>query len=377
MVVTGAFEIGGGIATVNRMVMQAIHSRKQNNYQIDVLALLEHGNSLTRCSAQINNMRYQCFAGNRIQFVLAAWRKLLVTRYEWVYCDLVNVAIVLAPWALARLCRYVVWLHGMEVFAPLPNWEGHVGLRAAWKCLASSRFTRDSVLKRYPYLPVIACDLGLDPNKYGVDVPMLYGKIQRPLLFKSAGGSEGLLGKQVILHVGRMVLGEQYKGQDVLIRTMPGILKEYPGAQLVLAGYGDDMARLLNLTQSMPREVQLAVFMPGFVPDDELDELYRHCYLFAMPSRGEGFGLVYLEAMRWAKPCIGSRLDAAQFLIHHNETGLLVSDPTSPEEVGQAIKRLLCDEEMAIKMGETGYHLLKQRYLFRHFMERFWRAIEE
>ena len=179
-----------------------------------------------------------------------------------------------------------------------------------------------------------------------------------PSFLTAVNGYSHRLGDRVLLLVGRMSASEQYKGQDVMIQTMPHILTVCPQAQLVIVGKGDDTDRLLHLAQAQPTDVQAAIFMPGYVSDDILQRLYQQCYLFTMPSRGEGFGLVYLEAMRWAKPCLGSSVDAARCIIRNGETGVLVDNPTDAREVAEKIIDLLDDTAKAIDMGQRGRALL-------------------
>ena len=110
-------------------------------------------------------------------------------------------------------------------------------------------------------------------------------------------GSTQILDQRIVLHVARMASTERYKGQDCLLEAFPLIHAFCPDVQLVLVGHGDDMPRLCAIAGSLPSEMQCRVFLPGYVSRVLLEQLYERCYLFAMPSSGEGFGLVYLEAM--------------------------------------------------------------------------------
>jgi glycosyltransferase involved in cell wall biosynthesis len=134
---------------------------------------------------------------------------------------------------------------------------------------------------------------------------------------------------------------------------------------------------LQALAKSLAPSVQRQIFMPGFADAALLKQLYEACYLFAMPSRAEGFGLVYLEAMSYAKPCLGSKVDAAKTVIREGVTGLLVDDPASSEELAEKISKLMANPEQARAMGEAGYELVRTNHLFSHFKERFCRLITE
>jgi len=80
-----------------------------------------------------------------------------------------------------------------------------------------------------------------------------------------------------------------------------------------------------------------------------------------MPSRGEGFGLVYLEAMRAGIPCVAARGGAAEEVVVDGETGLLI-DPASPEELAAALARLLADPGLRARMGEAGQRRWRRNF---------------
>lgn len=370
LLLTGAFGSDGGIAALNRLTISALAGR----YALDILLLAENEPKLDRrYLPQGNSVHMRAFAGGKINFVLAAWRAVLSRAYDLVLVDHVNLASALAPLRWLGLAQYTVWLCGLEVFPPRPDFEGGLGLRNASRRLAISEFTHRSVGARFPDLKIEVCDLALDPVRHipGGSSGETAGEVE----LISLDGTRHKLGGRVLLHVGRMSTLERFKGQEVLIDAFPRIHQRYPDAQLVLAGQGDDLERLRARALAFPPEIHSSIFMPGYVADDTLERLYRRCYLFAMPSLGEGFGLVYLEAMSRGKPCIGARADATPYVIREDETGLLVDDARSPEEVAEAVLWLLDHPEEAGRMGRAGYDLVQSYYLFPHFTERFWSAL--
>jgi glycosyltransferase involved in cell wall biosynthesis len=94
-----------------------------------------------------------------------------------------------------------------------------------------------------------------------------------------------------------------------------------------------------------------------------------------MPSRGEGFGLVYLEAMRFGKPCIASTVDGGSEVVVDGHTGLLVPPDDLPA-VRDAAVRLLSDDAFAERLGEAGRQRLESRYRFQHFQDRLLERLE-
>src|SRR5205807_6434682 len=111
------------------------------------------------------------------------------------------------------------------------------------------------------------------------------------------------------------------------------------------------------------------VHFAGYVPDPELPAYYEACDVFAMPSFGEGFGLVYLEAMFHAKPCLAGNRDAAPEVVRQGETGLLV-EPGNVAQVEQALIRLLEDRAFAVQLGRAGRARLEEEFTYERFRQR-------
>jgi phosphatidylinositol alpha-1,6-mannosyltransferase len=167
-----------------------------------------------------------------------------------------------------------------------------------------------------------------------------------------------------VLIVGRMWSSERGKGHDALLAALPRVRERVPHAELWIVGSGDDAPRL----ESTARESGLtgAVRFFGGVSDRELGRLYRSAAVFAMPSRQEGFGLVYAEAMWHGLPCIGSTLDAAGEVISDGRTGLLVPyDAIEP--LANAIVGLLSDRELAARMGSAAAAEARRRFTYPRF----------
>jgi phosphatidylinositol alpha-1,6-mannosyltransferase len=112
-----------------------------------------------------------------------------------------------------------------------------------------------------------------------------------------------IVDEKVLLTVGRLASTEAYKGQDRVIRALPDIISKIPDVMYLIAGEGDDKPRLQSLVEAL--SVEAHVQFLGRIDDEELVALYRLANLFVMPSDGEGFGIVYLEAMACGCPALG------------------------------------------------------------------------
>jgi phosphatidylinositol alpha-1,6-mannosyltransferase len=175
-------------------------------------------------------------------------------------------------------------------------------------------------------------------------------------------------GNPFALIVARMAAGERYKGHDVLIDIWPRVQAEVSGARLVVVGDGDDRTRLTARAAALRED---ATFL-GYVSDRTLRGLYRDCAFFVMPSRDEGFGLVFLEAMQARKACIGA-VGAAAEIIEDGVTGFVV-DPNDSEQILKAVVTLFREAETRERMGQAGAVRVARQFTEEQFRHRF-RAI--
>ncbi len=176
-----------------------------------------------------------------------------------------------------------------------------------------------------------------------------------------------------VLFVGRF---EKRKGIDELLEVIPGLLAEYPQVEFRLVG--DD--RLPHPEGGLTyRERFLAahadapwldrVQFPGFVDDVALQAEYRACHIFVAPSRYESFGLIYLEAMREAKPCVGCQVGGIPEVVADGVTGLL-TPPGDAAALAAALGRLINDTGLRQRLGEAGLMRYRAEFTVAAFAER-------
>jgi phosphatidylinositol alpha-1,6-mannosyltransferase len=256
----------------------------------------------------------------------------------------------LAPLALMlaiRGARVAVFLHGIEVWTPLRRREAVVFDRAA-ALVANSHHTVArfrAANPRFASHDVGVCHLGVGPAPAVAVPPPLDG---------------------YALIVGRLAASERYKGHDALINAWPGVRARVPDARLVVVGDGDDRGRLESLARK--RGVGDHVVFAGRVPAAELAGWYEHAAFFAMPSTGEGFGLVYVEAMRAGKVCLAAR-GAAEEILEDGVTGVFV-DPGARDAVADAVVRLFSDRDGRDRMGRAAASRVASAFEERHFAAR-------
>jgi phosphatidylinositol alpha-1,6-mannosyltransferase len=236
----------------------------------------------------------------------------------------------LAPiaWAAAKLtgARWALCLHGVE----------------AWPAVASAR-RRFFGLRADAIVSVSALTLGRFRSWCPVD-PARCVVIPNAMDFTSyAPGPRdpvlearyGLTGKRVILTLGRLDPRERYKGFDEIIELLPELA---PDVTYLIAGKGEDRARLEAKAAALG--VADRVVFAGMVPEAEKVATYRLADAYAMPSTGEGFGFVFLEAMACGIPAIASDLDGGREAVREGKLGQVV-DPRDREGLKAAIVRAL------------------------------------
>ncbi|MBI3669965.1 MAG: glycosyltransferase family 4 protein [Acidobacteria bacterium] len=268
----------------------------------------------------------------------------------------------LAPlaWAMKTLAprvRTVVLSHGIEVWQPLARLRRRA-LRHADCVLAPSRYTAQRLVEVQGVAEAKVRQLpwGLDPGF----VVALGGTGQNHL---PVGFPPG----RVILTVGRWAANERYKGVDTLIQALPALLSSAPDVFLVAVGDGDDRGRLERLAAEIG-VTQRVHFLAGLT-QSELRACYAHCDVFALPSCGEGFGLVFLEAMAQGKPVVGGAHGGTPDIVEDSVTGILVPHG-DVARLTQALETLLRNDVLRQQMGLQGHQRVEKEFLFEHFAAR-------
>ncbi len=234
------------------------------------------------------------------------------------------------------------------------------GASGAW---VISEYTGNQVAQRGGARERIANILAaVNPDEFAVD-PEKVAELREKL-----GLTEG---EKVLLTVGRLVWR---KGHAQVMKALPEIIQQVGPVRYLIAGSGPEEQTLRKLPHG--HEVE---FLPG-VPDEYLPALYALAEVFVMPSRNlpgepiEGFGLVYLEANLCGTPAVGGKTGGTADAIIDGVTGLLV-DPEKPEEIAEALVKLLSEPELARGMAEAGRERIERELTWDHVAERAVRAL--
>jgi phosphatidylinositol alpha-1,6-mannosyltransferase len=244
-------------------------------------------------------------------------------RFDVIFCGHLSAAPLAA--ALARLQTKPLWIqvHGIEVVKPCGGAIGRAVERAAL-VTAVSRYTRGRLLTW----------ANIDPARVRVLPNTVSAAFTRRSRRADLVARHRLAGAKVILTVGRLAAAERYKGHDRIIRVLPRVAALRPETVYLVVGSGDDQSRLEALARDtgMSDRIRFA----GEVAANDLPDYYSLGDVFTMPSVGEGFGIVFLEAARSGLPIVGGNRDGSVDALAEGRIGRAV-DPDDEIALADAI----------------------------------------
>jgi len=328
MLLTDGFGGVGGIAKFNRDFLQAL----------DACDLVERVQALPRLIVEpIKNRAIpeavvydRRAADGKAAFMRRVgahlWR---AGHLDLVICGHIN--LLLAAWLLARLrgARLVLMIYGIEAWEPPRNplkrlLVGTVDAFISISRLSAERFNRWSKvpMERVFILP---CCVDLDH----------FRPQQRDM---TLGQRYGLQSSRVILTMGRLASHERYKGFDEVIAVMPLLGRRFANLKYLVVGDGPDRVRLEAKVAALGLSDK--VIFAGYIPEAEKVAHYNLADAYVMPSSGEGFGIVLIEAAACGVPVVGSQADGSREALLDGQLGRLV-DPKRPAELVQAVAGVL------------------------------------
>jgi phosphatidylinositol alpha-1,6-mannosyltransferase len=246
----------------------------------------------------------------------------------------------------------VAMAHGVEVWKPLAPFRRR-GLMRANLVLAPSRDTVQKLIKMQGVPPEKIRRLPWPLNPNFLRLADASAGLPKPPGFPKQG--------RIILTVGRWDASERYKGADKLIRAIQQLGTTISGVQLVAVGSGDDLPRLRQLATDL--SVRDRVHFLQNLSREEMAGCHAGADFFALPSTGEGFGLVFLEAMAFSKPVVGAACGGVTDIVKDGINGLLVP-PDDQVALAQALARLLRDESLCEELGRRGGEIARREYQF-------------
>jgi glycosyltransferase involved in cell wall biosynthesis len=242
---------------------------------------------------------------------------------------------------------YVVSVHGLDAFSTAQvsgragNWCRRISqrvYRSSGRVICVSEHVRERVLEGTGS----TCRTSVVYN--GVD----------PELFSP--GTDAASANPFVLSVGNLI---PIKGHELLIRAVAALVAEFPTLALNIIGDGPERSHLESIAQEL--KVADRVRFLGRKSRREVAAAMRACTVFALPSRYEGLGCVYIEAMSVGKPVIGCREQGIAEIIRQGSNGFLVG-PDNEKELTLALAMLLRDEARRRNLGAAARDTILERF---------------
>lgn len=358
------FSATGGIEKVARAAGKAIQefqSDQPGGGELKILSMYDEPGDLDQ--KYFRASVFKGFGKNKFRFVSSALRHGISSKL--VVLSHVN---LLIPGFLIKIfspkTRLVLMAHGIEVWSPFSSWKNYL-LQKCDQVLAVSSFTKDKLITVH----------GLNEKKISVLNNCLDPFLQPPLATvknKELLQRYRLHGEDtVLMTLTRLSSQEQYKGYDQVLYAVNELKAKFPRLKYLLLGKYDETekGRVDAIISNL--HLQDQIIFAGFVPDEELAAHFNIADCYIMPSKKEGFGIVFIEALYYGKPVIAGNKDGSVDALNNGKFGLLV-DPDDQAEIANAIIKVISNktafipnhEEVMAKFSYEGYKEKLKKILF-------------
>jgi phosphatidylinositol alpha-1,6-mannosyltransferase len=223
--------------------------------------------------------------------------------------------------------------HGIEVWNPLPSFKKKM-LQTCDLILPVSKFTKDTMIEVN----------GIPKEKFHIFNNCLDPFLPEPIYEPKSAMLQNRYGLSadaiVLMTLTRLSSKELYKGYDNVLVSLKNLIPQYPSLRYLIVGKYDaiEKKRLDEIIAALG--ITQYVVFAGFIPDEELALHYNLADVYVMPSKKEGFGIVFIEAMYYGKPVIAGNKDGSVDALYNGRLGILVN-PDDKTEITDSIKKII------------------------------------
>jgi phosphatidyl-myo-inositol dimannoside synthase len=347
-----AFLNTGGIEKFNKAFMKAL-DELSNSGHIDYFALSAYDNEFD--GRYVDSKKFKGSNGHKLLFGIKAF--FTGRKADLIILGHLNLSVIGLLISLFNPNKKIYLIaHGIEAWGPQSLFKSLM-IKKCNKILAVSEFTKSKILEH---------------NKVEPDKINIFPNTLDPF-FKIPDNDEKPVyllerykikpGTKIILTITRINHYEGYKGYDKIIESLHEILKSYPDLVYILCGKPEttEEKRLRKKVADMGLERNF--LLPGYVAETEITDHYQLADVFVMPSKKEGFGIVFIEALACGVPVIAGCKDGSADALLNGTLGKLV-DPDSQVEIKNSVfeilkKKPVVEKEMVLI--NFGYEHFKRR----------------
>lgn len=350
-----AFSNIGGIQKFNQSFLKALHELSIDGL-IDAEAISSHDNKTNE--KYFSSFRFSGFAGNKFLFSIKAIAKAI--RCNTIIVGHINLAAIAC--VVKRIFpqkKIVLIVHGIDVWHELKGFQKELILSADI-ILAVSDFTKQKLLEFNSGIKAEKIKIFHNTIDPWFELPQQFDKpdylLQRYQLNPQ---------QKIILTITRLADSEKYKGYDTIIEILVDLVSKDKNIIYLIAGKADasEKKRVEHLIAK--HQMQDYVRLLGYIDDKELNDHYLLSDVFVMPSKKEGFGIVFIEAMACGRKVIAGNQDGSAEALMNGALGVLVN-PNDTTQIQKAIVDSLVNREIDPAMLQKK---VKQHFGFEVYKE--------
>lgn len=326
------FSATGGIEKVCRILGKALYEDSIKNEGIVQICSMYDKQQDAFSNLYFPAENFRGFGINKLQFIKEMVRA--GTKSNVVILSHIN--LLLIGWLIKKVSphtKIILLAHGIEIWYPL-NARKRKMLQRCDKILSVSSYTNNKIIEVHGLAKEKCAVLNncLDPF-----LPLPSFQKKNEALLKKYGFSAT---DKILITLTRLSSKERYKGYDKVIEAIADLKIKYPDIKYIIAGIYDSREKLFVDTLINELEIQNAVVLPGYIQEEELEDHFAMSDMYVMPSKKEGFGIVFIEAMYYGLPVIAGNTDGSADALLQGELGQLVN-PDNAGEIAIAIANVI------------------------------------
>lgn len=320
-----AFSLTGGIEKFNKSFLKALSELgMEKNWHVESYSLYDTHTDENYFPEKL----YSGFGRKKIKFVITSL--LNARKFDKIIIGHINLSIVgyLIKTIFPKKSLTLI-THGIEVWSPLAGIK-KTFINKTDKILAVSNFTKNKITA---VQKIDGNRIAIFPNTIDSFFSIPSQFITPDYLKKRYNFNENDF---VLFTLTRLSSAEKYKGYDVVLQCLPGLLEQIPTLKYIIGGKYDPVEKERVDALINELKVNNVVQFAGFIKDEEICDHYQVGDIFIMPSKGEGFGIVFIEAAICGSKIIAGNKDGSVDALQNGELGVLV-DPSDKNEISKAI----------------------------------------
>lgn len=311
------FSTTGGIQKMTRTLAYSLyHIAKQKKWTFKLWSVYDSRYDLM--DQYIPKDNFVAFGKNKLNLGITTLRK--AASADILILSHINLALIgIIIKMLNPKCKIWLIAHGIEVWRPLNSIKMSFLKRCCHKVICVSSFTKDQMIHLHKTQPdkCVVLNNAVDPF---IKLPTRFSKPEY-LLNRYNITPEN----EVIFTLTRLASSEQYKGYEQVIKAVSKLKSRFPDIKYILSGQYDEaeearIKELINVYQ-----VDEQVILSGFLLESELTDHFLLADLFVLPSKKEGFGIVFVEALACGLPVICGNSDGSTDAIRNGELGTAIN----------------------------------------------------